>query len=365
MKITSFLNKENNNLDLIRIILASIVILGHTIAINGDTDYWLDPIGYFFPYTYSGGLSVKIFFFISGLVVTNSYLKNDSAIYFIISRVFRILPALLFLLLISVFIVGPIFTNFSLSEYFTNQNNFSYIWKNMIFNTKYTLPGLFTNNFLKSSINGSLWSLRYEIDCYFLLMSAFLLIKNKRKLFFNIIFIIIVIDYIIPPKIIFGGFLNNPDAYYLPLSFAYGSFLAINSNELEINLEIIIISFLIYLIFKNSSYNELLLIIAFCNFTVYIASRKFILNLKPKYDISYGIYLWGFLIQQIVYFILGQIYAGLHFIIALIASIIMGYISFLYIERPFINLGKQSSMFLKLKYNLFFQTALVKNSSIN
>ena len=64
MTITSFLNKENNNLDLIRIILASTVILGHTIAINGDTNYWLDPIGYFFPITYSGALAVKLFFFL-------------------------------------------------------------------------------------------------------------------------------------------------------------------------------------------------------------------------------------------------------------------------------------------------------------
>src|SRR6187551_1901956 len=98
MKISNFLNKENNNLDLIRILLASTVILGHTIAINGQTSYWIDPINYFFPITYSGALAVKIFFFISGLVVTNSFLNKNSLTYFIISRIFRIMPALLFLL---------------------------------------------------------------------------------------------------------------------------------------------------------------------------------------------------------------------------------------------------------------------------
>lgn len=358
MKITNFLNKENNNLDLIRIILASIVILGHTIAINGDSKYWLDPIAYFFPVTYSGAIAVKIFFFISGLVVTNSYLKNDNVIYFIISRAFRVLPALLFVLIITVFIVGPIFTNFSLLEYYSDPKTWSYISKNMIFNTQYTIPGLFTDNLYKSSINGSLWSLLYEIKCYFFLMCTFLLIRKKRTVLLNILFSIIVIDCFLPISLIFDQLTrNNPEIYFLPFSFAYGAFLALNDRKLAINLEVVIISFLFYFAFKDTAYNELLLIIAFCNLVIYIASRKFISKLKPKFDISYGIYLWGFLVQQIVYFIFGQIYAGLHFIIALIISMGIAYVSFIYIEKPFVIFGKNASTFCILKYNTFLEKA--------
>jgi peptidoglycan/LPS O-acetylase OafA/YrhL len=356
MIINDLLNKDNNNLDLIRIILASLVILGHTIAINGDSRYWLDPIAYFFSITYSGALAVKIFFFISGLVVTNSYLKNDNLIYFIFSRAFRVLPALLFLLLVTVFIIGPIFTNFSLLEYFSDSNTFNYISKNMIFNTQFTLPGLFTDNLYKGSINGSLWSLLYEIKCYFFLLFSFLLIKKKRTLFLNIIFSVIFLDCFLATSTIFDQFTrNNPEVFYLPFSFAYGAFLAINGSKLKINLEIVVISLFIYFIFKNTSHNELLLIIVFCNFTIYIASRKFILKLKPKFDISYGIYLWGFLVQQIVYFVFGHIYTGMHFTIALTISIIIAYISFVYIEKPFVIFGKKASAFCMLKYDTFLE----------
>ena len=194
-------------------------------------------------------------------------------------------------------------------------------------------------------------------------MCAFL-IKYKRKLIFNTIFSIIIIDSILHSNVFFGGLINNPEVYYLPFSFAYGTFLAVNSNKLNLNLEITLLSFLLYFIFKDSIANELFLIIAFCNLTVYIASRKFTLNFKPKYDISYGIYLWGFLIQQILYFIFGQIYAGLHFIIALIMSVAIAFISFLYIEKPFMNFGKQTLIFCNLNIKRFLKNTSVKKTQV-
>lgn len=353
MKITSFLNKENNNLDLIRIILACAVIAGHSISLNGDTKYWIDPIRFLFPETYSGALAVKIFFFISGLVVTNSYMKKDNLLYFVIARIFRILPALLFLLLITVFIIGPIFTTVNLSRYFFEIQNVRYLICNMLFQTKYNLTGVFAENLYKNAVNGSLWSLHYEIRCYFFLMCAFLLFKNKRLLIFNILFITILIDTILPSRIIFNMLGNNPEIYYLPFSFAYGMFMAINQNKIIINFKIVLLSFIAYFLAMSMQFTqELFLIIAFCNSAIFVSSRKWILKLRPKYDISYGIYLWGFLVQQIVYALLGQIYTGLHFLIATLLSILIAYISFILIEKPFMLLGKRAFVFYDTKSKL-------------
>jgi peptidoglycan/LPS O-acetylase OafA/YrhL len=224
----------------------------------------------------------------------------------------------------------------------------------MIFNTEYKLPGLFNKNLYNSAINGSLWSLHYEIECYFFLMCSFLLFRNK-KLILNIIFGIILIDTILPSRMIFHALGSSPEIYYLPFSFAYGVFLAVNQTEIRINRMLVIFSFLTCFIFRNTGYQELFLIIASCNLIVFVASRKFVLGIKPKYDISYGIYLWGFLIQQVVYFTLGQVYAGLHFAIALILSVIIAYISFVFVEKPFMNLGKQAIRFCKLKNDDFLK----------
>jgi peptidoglycan/LPS O-acetylase OafA/YrhL len=357
MKIEEFLKKENNNLDLIRIFLASFVILGHTIAINGDTPFWIDPILFVFKITYSGAIAVKIFFFISGLVVTNSYLNKNDFVYFIIARIFRILPALFFLLLITVFIIGPIFTKLTINEYFSSQDYLNYLKNNMLFRTEWKLPGLFSENFYKDSINGSLWSLHYEMFAYLYLMIVFLIIRIKKRILFNLIFIIIILDSLLPIRILFNQNSNNPEIYLLPFAFALGSFFAINSKEIRINYLTVLLSLTCYIISKNTSIEEIFLIVFFCNLIVYISSIKIILNFKPKHDISYGIYLWGFLVQQIVYYLLGKLYAGTHFIIALVFSLIIAYISFIFIEKPFINLGRKTfniynSTIIKLKNRL-------------
>lgn len=178
-KISNILLKENNNFDLIRILLAILVIIGHSIALNGKSDYWIDPIAVFFKYTYSGAFAVKLFFFISGLVVTNSYLHKKNAFYFINSRVFRILPLLFFVLVITVFIFGPILTVLPIDDYILNNDNFSYIWKNLLFQTQYYLPGIFNENIHPNAVNGSLWSLKYEMGCYIFTLLTFLVLGKK------------------------------------------------------------------------------------------------------------------------------------------------------------------------------------------
>jgi peptidoglycan/LPS O-acetylase OafA/YrhL len=106
MKLENF-NLKKNNFDLIRLLAAIFVIYGHSKAItqSGPNDFFLDLIGYRF----IGGVSVAIFFFISGFLVTSSALNNKLN-YYISSRVLRIYPGLLAMLLISILLIGPFFT---------------------------------------------------------------------------------------------------------------------------------------------------------------------------------------------------------------------------------------------------------------
>lgn len=340
MKISQFLDKENNNLDLARIILACLVIVGHSEAINGLGDYWIDPIRHYLGFTYSGAFAVKLFFFISGLVVTNSYLSKKDAIYFIISRVFRIIPALLFVLLLTVFVFGVFVTRNSMYDYFTNMNSFSYIIKNILFYTDYILPGVFNENLYPNIVNGSLWSLRYEVGCYIVLFFLFVFLGNKNKNYLIFPILLILLNSFFPTRLILGFIDNNPEKYLLPLSFAYGAFLAIFSKKIDVNIYSALTGIFIFLIFKNTNFAEIGLVFASCNVLLYLSSIKFVLKLKPKYDISYGIYLWGFLIQQTIFHYFGHIFIGYHCIIAIVISGLLALITFVYIEKPFIKIGK-------------------------
>jgi peptidoglycan/LPS O-acetylase OafA/YrhL len=177
MRISDLLKRENNNLDLMRIILASMVIMGHAPFLNGNDGFWTDPVKYLFPFTYAGAVAVKLFFFISGLVVANSLIHKKSVTHFIISRSFRLMPALCFVLVITVFIFGPLVTTLPIKDYFSELHYFAYIRQNLVFKTFYFLPGVFDGNFYKLAVNGSLWSLRYEVAAYIVMIGLFIILQ--------------------------------------------------------------------------------------------------------------------------------------------------------------------------------------------
>ncbi len=79
MTLHDVLRRENNNLDLFRLIAAYLVIIGHAYALAPQAGQQ-DPILRLLGFDYSGSMAVKLFFFLSGLVVVNSLLdKRDVA----------------------------------------------------------------------------------------------------------------------------------------------------------------------------------------------------------------------------------------------------------------------------------------------
>lgn len=120
--IEKIISRNGNNLDLIRLVAALSVIFYHSFALNPQWNM-TDPIKDTFGYVTTGGLAVKVFFFISGLLVTNSLLTRGSIYHFIASRIFRIFPGLLFVLLVSSVIIGPITTTLPLKSYFFIRRN--------------------------------------------------------------------------------------------------------------------------------------------------------------------------------------------------------------------------------------------------
>lgn len=124
------------------------------------------------------------------------------------------------------------------------------------------------------------------------------------------------------------------------MSFALGSLFAVNSEKINVDLKVVFITFFVYFIFKDTQQNHVLLIICAATIITYVSSNKQFIKLKPKYDISYGDYLWGFLIQQTIYYCLGHLYTGVHCLIAILFSVLFGILSYVLIEKPFMPLEK-------------------------
>ena len=176
---------RNNNFTLIRITFAWFVLYGHGFLIQ-ETPGIVDPTRFLFQgSTWIGDIAVDGFFAISGYLVTAS-LVNRGLINYIISRILRILPALMVMVCFTVFIIGPLFTETQLSTYFSSRKTFAYLTNALAyFDMKFTLPGLFESNH-RVQVNGSIWTLTLEVKCYVLLAITGLLSFLKNKAIANI-----------------------------------------------------------------------------------------------------------------------------------------------------------------------------------
>ncbi|OPX54602.1 acyltransferase family protein [Oceanospirillum multiglobuliferum] len=346
MKLSELLRKENNNIDLFRVIAAVMVIYGHSYAISPEGGKF-DLIGGLIGYDYSGSIAVKIFFFLSGLVVTNSLLNNGDLIRFFMSRVFRIWPALILSSVLTAFVIGLILTSYSIAEYFSNKEVYSYIFKISVMNIQFTLPGVFYNNPYPNAVNGSLWTIPYEVLAYVLLFVFHAIgVLSSRKLSVAI-FAVILIAPLLNSKAIFPWIVSNHEVDFLSPCFAFGAILALNKDLVVMRFSLCAGFFVLYFLFSDTIYAPYLLYASIFFFILYVSSRSLFLKLKPKADISYGVYLWGFPVQQImVYYFSGQ---GVLFnqVTSILASLALGYLSWHLCEKHFIKYGSNLSTFVK------------------
>ena len=148
--------------DMIRLSAALAVMVSHAFMVTGSRDDAFEVVSN--GQVTLGGLAVGVFFVLSGYVITESLKRDPRPLAFLRKRLLRIYPALIALVLATVFILGPAMTALPLTAYFADGRTSLYLL-NAIVPFNYHLPGVFTANPL-DTINGSLWTLRYELMFY-------------------------------------------------------------------------------------------------------------------------------------------------------------------------------------------------------
>ncbi|WP_413503312.1 acyltransferase family protein [Serratia grimesii] len=340
ISVGNIISRGNNNLDLIRLLAAISVIVYHSFPLNPQWGL-TDPIKDTFSYMTTGGLAVKVFFFISGLLVTNSLLSRESTIHFVISRAFRIFPGLAFVLILTALVIGPIFTTMPFTDYFTSGQPLVYILKNLSLQTQYFLPGLFEGN--KYGVNGSLWTIHYEVLAYVVLLGIYLLGIGKSQWLSSLVCICIIIEPITPLKGVLFASSDNNAIYLLAPCFALGSLLAINKDLYKSNITIPIVIFTSQFIFTNEAISSLLMCLSVCLALLHISSLEIVKKIRIRQDISYGVYLWGFPVQQVIS-------QSFHFgffanvLLSILLTMAIALVSWVAIEKPAINFAKLISI---------------------
>ena len=165
-----FLESRDNNFNLIRFIAAFGVLFSHSFSLAiGSTD--TEPFKQFFGMSF-GQIAVDIFFISSGFLIANSlFIKKDLANFFW-ARFLRIYPGLFAAVIFCVFFVGLYFTSYPVEQYLMNPQTYIFIAKNTVlfFGEEPGLPGVFESLPWPGVVNGSLWTLPFEVRAYCLLV---------------------------------------------------------------------------------------------------------------------------------------------------------------------------------------------------
>lgn len=338
-------NFYQNNFDLIRVIAALMVLVTHSFELSGylknEPLYRITEGKFRFS---TAGL--YIFFFTSGFLVTKSLLTTPSILQFIWKRFLRIYPALLVIVLLTVFVVGPVFTTHSAKEYFTDGITWKYLFTTTGIYIRHILPGVFENPaHYDHGVNGSLWSIALELKLYFLLVIAGILLKSKIKYILHIITAMVTCGFIL---VLFNLFsLQNTFSLLhssLFMIFWVGSMCCYYYNSIRLHFLILLTVFLawtasMYFFEPARMFFEL---IFFSYLTLYFAYTRKTIRLKA--DLSYGVYIYAFLVTQIVIEILPGILPWELVLLVISAVIPLSFLSWILIEKQALKFKKKSVM---------------------
>lgn len=333
MLIKEALTKENNNFNLLRIVLSSLVIVYHSFALFGSGAY-VDPVKNYLHVVSTGGLSVKGFFFLSGMLVTNSLSKNSSPIHFLKSRAKRILPGYWFLIFISCFLIGPILSSLSVRDYLQSQGLWGYFFNNLSFNTSYFLPGVFEHS--KYAFNGSIWTIPMEVKCYVALLALSIVCRLTSNRISPFISIMIIAMPMTPFRDWLLSSNNDPAIYMLAPCFSLGCLFALCKDYSVPSPVIPALALIGCFFIDDVMIKSYMVCFSFCVLILCIFSSRASLKLNVKNDPSYGMYLWGFPLQQMIAtYITNNIFIGC--LISLAVAFMAGNLSWKFIEKPFMK----------------------------
>jgi peptidoglycan/LPS O-acetylase OafA/YrhL len=148
------------NFDIMRLVAALLVVVSHTFPLAGQAPLRIMGVEDL------GALGVSIFFVISGYLVSASYERDPKA--YLLKRILRIEPGLIASLVVTVGLLALV-TTAPAAEYWPAAA--MYVLRNaLLYPATYALPGVFQDVPFAGVVNGVLWTLRLEFTFYIVLM---------------------------------------------------------------------------------------------------------------------------------------------------------------------------------------------------
>lgn len=325
-------NGRDNNFNLLRMVAATAVMFSHSWPIVLGTGV-VEPLQSETGYSL-GIISVFVFFAVSGFFITKSFDRRRSLIDFLTARFVRLYPALIVVLTLTVLILGLLFSSLPPHDFFIRPHSWTYIPANLSLRFgQHDLPGVFANNPYGSGINGSLWTLFYEVACYGMVVLVGLtgILRAGRFASFVIIFVLAQLY-------LHWGQSHEIQNNFARLSLPFVVGMACYVWQSRIPLSAFVLlgltaltvltgrSWVYYMIFPIT--------VAYAALWIGLSNVPVARKYNALGDYSYGIYIYAFPVQQATIFVLGAMSPWLLAAMAFPITLTFAVLSWTFIENP-------------------------------
>lgn len=333
LKLNSFTYKKSNNLQFIRFVAAIAVILSHSFSISGTGREFFDSVT---DGTLSlGGISVSVFFVCGGYLIMKSARRNSTFSGYFSARAKRIFPPLWLTVIVSI-VWGGAISLIPLKEYFMSAQTYKYLLNGVLIPV-HGLPGVFESNPYGSTVNGALWTLSVEFVCYimcFAVAKMHLDSKKRYLLLSPLAVAAIVAERFLPP--IIASAVRPSALFFIGMGYC------IFEDKIELNVFAAAASAVAFAVTVYLEVPDVgvYIFLPYILFTLSFGIPQLPGIFGKLGDISYGIYLWGFPVQQSVVSFVGQMNPYVNFAVSALIAILLGTITYYLTEKPFIKGAK-------------------------
>lgn len=343
---------RDNALGLLRLVLASLVIVSHSFPTAGLGP---DPFGVWARGQQNlGGVAVVGFFTLSGFLVTRSGRGHD-VLQFVWHRCLRIFPAFWVVLLVGAFVIGPaawVLSGHPVGEYLTLApggpvgyvtQNWTLTIHQLGIDDLYVGTTPYGDSTGVSILNGSLWTLAHEWSCY-LIVAVLVLVGvliRARAVVLGLTALALGLEIVrlaapdTLPRVV--PFVADPVAVDLTLAFLVGACFALYAERIAFDGRLAALGALVVVGTLHYGGFAVLGYPAFCYLLLWLAVRlpRPLRRIGRVNDYSYGIYLYGFLLQQFFALLGLDAWGFVPFTLAaLLAASACAWLSWHLIEKP-------------------------------
>lgn len=343
-RLDDILAPEANNFGVVRLAMATAVLVSHgTLFLTGSSD--AEPLHALTGHSL-GEHAVQVFFFLSGILVAQSFARSHGLGDFVAARILRIFPALIVCVLLTALVLGPLMSRLPVSEYFTTAALPAYLLRTLSLSTgSAPLPGLFETLPLAGLVNMSLWTLKYEVACYVGLAAAgiaALASSHVRRRGVLLLAAFVALIFVGVPKPI-ETYSTLDNLRYFALFFGAGALAYLIRDRLVLTGAAVVPLVFVFLAMIGTRFAEVSTALFLGYTTLWVASLPMgkLRAFTNRCDMSFGVYIYAGPVQQ------GLIQTGLFAgaislsVASLVIVVPLALLSWTWVEKPALGLRRQ------------------------